>query len=45
MKDKINDIHDVEEIIWTHGPSSKFKKIYCVEILRHLPQKYNKPFT
>ena len=41
-----DDSHDdIEEIIWTNGPSSEFKNKYCVEIIRRLAEKYNKPFT
>jgi hypothetical protein len=36
---------DVKEIIWTDGPSSEFKNKYCVQIIRRLAEKYNKPFT
>ena len=42
MKDEINNMHDLEKIIWTDGPSSKLKNKYCVEMLRHLGEKYNK---
>ena len=45
MKDEINNMHDVEEIIWTEDPSTEFKNIYCVETLRCLSEKYSKPFT
>ena len=45
MIDEINNMHDVEEIIWTDGPSSEFKNKYCVEILRKLAEKYSKPYT
>ena len=36
---------DVQEVIWTDGPSSEFKNKYTIEILRRLTEKYNKPFT
>ena len=36
---------DIKEIIWTNGPSSECKNKYCLEIIRHLAENYNKPFT
>ena len=35
---------DVQEVIWTDGPSSEFKKKHTIEILRRLTEKYNKTF-
>ena len=36
---------DVQEVIWTDGPCSKFKNKYTVEILGRFTEKHNKLFS
>ena len=41
----IKSNEDVEEIIWSDGPTSEFKNRYMKTLLSMLSEKYNKPFT
>ena len=38
----MNSKEDIKEIIWPDGPSSEFKNMSNVEILRRLAEKHNK---
>ena len=35
----------MEDIIWSHGPTSEFKNKYMVKFLQSLSQKYNQQFS
>ena len=40
-----DDMQNVEEVIWTDGPSSEFKNRFMAALLKELSGKYNKTFT
>jgi len=42
---KLHNMQNVEEVIWTDGPSSEFKNRFMAALLKELSGKYNKTFT